>query len=70
VLDTLRGAGKRRAVRPSADGAGAPWPDLDTTTHVIFAGSSAGGGGVRQNADRVGEKLRAANPTGVAPGCP
>ena len=59
VLDTLRNAGKRRAVRPAGDGSGAPWPDLDTAT---FAGSSAGGGGVRQNADRVGEKLRATNP--------
>ncbi len=39
-----------------------PWPDLDTATHVILAGSSAGAGGVRNNADRVGAKLRAANP--------
>ena len=59
VLDTLRGAGKRRVVQPSA--AGSPWPDLDTATHVILAGSSGGASGVRNNADRVGGKLRAAN---------
>ena len=50
VLDTLRNARSR------------PWPPLDTATHVILAGSSAGAGGVRNNADRVGEKLRATNP--------
>lgn len=60
VLDTLRSAGKRRVVRPSLEGP--PWPDLDTATHVILAGSSAGAGGVRNNADRVGAKLRATNP--------
>lgn len=61
VLDTLRGSGKRRAVRPAAAGADGPWPDLDTASHVILAGSSAGGGGVRNNADRVAEKLRSTN---------
>lgn len=63
VLDTLRhSAGKRRAARPAGEGARQAWPDLDTATHVIFAGSSAGGGGARNNADRIGEKLRASNP--------
>jgi hypothetical protein len=60
VLDTLRASGKRRVARPSSGGA--PWPDLDTATHVILAGSSGGAGGVRNNADRVGEKLRLSNP--------
>lgn len=70
VLDTLRNAakssGRRRAVshgeeQPSA-ASSSPWPDLDTATDVIFAGSSGGGGGVKNNADRVGAKLRGANP--------
>jgi hypothetical protein len=39
-----------------------PWPDLDHATAVLFAGSSAGGAGVRANVDRVGAKLRATNP--------
>ena len=63
VLDTLRndtGGGKRRSV--AAPGTPPPWPDLDDATHVLLAGSSAGGGGVTLNADRVGVKLKAANP--------
>ncbi|HEX2061510.1 MAG TPA: pectin acetylesterase-family hydrolase [Thermoanaerobaculia bacterium] len=66
VLDTLRYAssGRRRVVRHdvTADTTPPPWPDLDTATHVVFAGSSAGGGGAWKNADRVGAKLRATNP--------
>lgn len=71
VLDTLRNAssasGRRRAASHSAgeprlDATISPWPDLDSATHVIFAGSSGGGNGVKMNADRVGAKLRAANP--------
>lgn len=65
VLDTLRNAGgaataRRRVTRHASEDA--PWPDLDSATHVIFAGSSGGGNGVRNNADRVGAKLRATNP--------
>lgn len=69
VLDTLRNAGgpvpsRRRAARHSAEtGTETPWPDLDSATHVIFAGSSAGGVGAKSNADRVGAKLRSANPS-------
>jgi hypothetical protein len=69
VLDTLRNAtapGRRRAVRHSFDSApeatSSPWPDLDDATDVIFAGSSGGGGGVKNNGDRAGIRLRAANP--------
>lgn len=65
VLDTLRNARSRRRVsRHDAEAAAsaAAWPDLDSATHVIFAGSSGGGNGVRNNADRVGAKLRASNP--------
>lgn len=62
VLDTLRnaGGGRRRVSRHDAEDT--PWPDLDGATHVVFAGSSGGGNGVRNNADRVGAKLRASNP--------
>ena len=72
VIDTLRyatpGPGRRRAVRHEQtrrrdiDPAATPWPDLDLATHVLFAGSSAGGEGARTNMDRVGAKLRASNP--------
>lgn len=66
VLDTLRNVsstGRRRTVRHlSANAASSPWPDLDSATHVLFAGSSAGGMGAKSNADRVGAKLRATNP--------
>lgn len=67
VVDTLRYAGKsrRRAVghglQSEATVPGA-WPDLDEAEAVMFAGSSAGGAGVRANLDRVGEKLRLTNP--------
>jgi len=66
VIDTLRyaTAGRRRIARhsDSAETTAETWPDLDQATHVIFAGSSGGGNGVRTNADRIGAKLRAANP--------
>jgi hypothetical protein len=67
VLDTLRnsGPGGRRRIVRHAEGAtpdAAAWPDLDEATHVLFAGSSGGGNGVINNADRVEAKLRAANP--------
>ncbi len=73
VIDTLRNAAapssRRRAVGhgssetpSSAMATSEAWPDLDSATHVIFAGSSGGGGGVNNNADRVGAKLRATNP--------
>jgi pectinacetylesterase len=65
VLDTLRNATptpRFRAVRHSLKEDATAWPDLDNATHVLFAGSSAGGMGARTNADRVGAKLRAANP--------
>jgi len=66
VLDTLRNdspVSRRHAVRHSLLGDAAPaWPDLDNATAVLFAGSSAGGVGARNNGDRVGAKLRATNP--------
>ena len=37
-------------------------PSIDDADLVIFSGTSAGSGGARSNADRVGELLRDANP--------
>ena len=45
-------------------------PDLDAASTVLFAGSSAGGSGVRSNADRLGDHLRANNLRCDAEGCP
>lgn len=71
VLDTLRNSGpsvRRRVARHSAGDAGesatsSPWPDLDSATQVMFAGSSAGGEGARLNLDRVATRLRNTNPS-------
>jgi hypothetical protein len=68
VLDTLRNArpgGRRHATHHEVGGQGdaSAWPDLDSATAVLFAGSSAGGAGTRANLDRVGAKLRSTNPT-------
>jgi hypothetical protein len=65
TLDTLRNAGpsnRRRVASQSFDAAASAWPDLDSATQVLFAGSSAGGIGAKMNADRVGAKLRSTNP--------
>jgi hypothetical protein len=67
ALDTLRNAtpGKRRRAAShsvEAVAEASAWPDLDTATHVLFAGSSAGGMGTKANADRVGAKLKGTNP--------
>jgi hypothetical protein len=61
VIETLRRSPRGRAV-----GAGTPGralPDLDSATQVLFSGSSAGGIGTTSNADRIGAKLKATNPT-------
>ncbi len=44
--------------------------DLDNADTILFAGSSAGGNGVRANADRIGEQLFAARPGCPGPTCP
>jgi pectinacetylesterase len=68
TLDTLRNttasSGRRRAARHWMETTTAisPWPDLDSATHMLLAGSSAGGIGVKSNADRVATKLRLTNP--------
>lgn len=61
AIDRLRGG-----IGPVeySDGSGARqrMPDLDHARTLLFAGSSAGGGGVIQNVDRVGELLRSGRP--------
>ncbi|MEZ4362123.1 MAG: pectin acetylesterase-family hydrolase [Kofleriaceae bacterium] len=42
-------------------GQGGDLPDLDTAETVVFAGASAGGGGVINNADYLGDVLRTHN---------
>ena len=61
VLETLRRSSRGRAVLPPGGTAGKAIPDLDAATHVLFAGSSAGGLGANTNADRVAAKLRTTN---------
>lgn len=62
VLDTLRNVEVPRGRRRAVSHASPPWPDLDGASDVIFAGSSGGGGGVKNNGDRVGAKLKVTNP--------
>jgi Pectinacetylesterase len=47
-------------------GTGGTLPDLDSARTVVFAGASAGGGGVANNADFLGDLLRANR---ACPGC-
>jgi hypothetical protein len=55
IFDTL----KRGAV---SDDRTMTLPSLDDASMLLFTGSSAGAGGVRSNADRIGEVVRATNP--------
>ncbi len=58
AVATLRGeAGAALTWGPDAT----PMPDLDDATEVVFAGASAGGGGVTFNLDWLGESLREHN---------
>ena len=67
VLETLRRQPRGRAAALPGTSARA-LPDLDSATHVLFSGSSAGGVGVINNVDRIGAKLKATNPTLVYKG--
>ncbi len=53
-----------------ANGVRRTLPDLDQADTLLFAGSSAGGNGVRANADRIGEQLHAARLGCPGPSCP
>ena len=64
VIETLRRPARGRAITPLGTTARA-LPDLDFATHVLFSGSSAGGIGTIFNADRIGAKLKATNPSVV-----
>ncbi|MCP5312416.1 MAG: hypothetical protein H6955_02595 [Chromatiaceae bacterium] len=50
------------AVDTDGDGLDESVPDLDYATHVLLSGSSAGGVGAAQQADRIRGALRATNP--------
>ncbi len=69
VLDTLRRDGVSASVYTQGP-TPVPMPDLDNATHVILAGASAGGSGVIQNADRVGDYLHANNTACAGDECP
>lgn len=69
VFDTLRG-GNGQLAYSDADGTRRAMPDLDSARTLLFAGSSAGGGGVRSNADRIGALLRSARPDCATGACP
>ncbi len=69
ALDTLRRDGVPAPVHKQGP-TPVPMPDLDDATHVILAGASAGGAGVIQNADRVGDYLRANNTVCAGDECP
>lgn len=64
VLATLRRDGAQVPAY-TLGGSSVPLPDLDTAQSLLFAGASAGGAGVIQNADHVVEMLRAQNSCGV-----
>jgi hypothetical protein len=57
VIATLRADGG-----PPLTYGALPMADLDDATEVVFAGASAGGGGVTFNLDWLAETLRATNP--------
>jgi hypothetical protein len=71
LIATLRRDGAAPPDYTIAGGPAVALPDLDDATEVVFAGASAGGGGVINHADRLGELLRATNTACVgAPTCP
>ena len=69
VIDQLRGASGTLSYR-NARGDLQSMPDLDAATDVLFSGSSAGGSGVRSNADAVHARLRAYNLRCTPQSCP
>ncbi len=67
VFDQLRG-GNGVLTYAASNGTRQSMPDLDRARNVLFAGSSAGGSGVRSNADRIGALLRREH-LGCGPSC-
>lgn len=63
VIGTLQREprGEPVAYRDSTTGEDLELPDIDKAELVMFTGSSAGGNGVKNNVDRVGELLRKSN---------
>lgn len=62
VIGTLqREPGGRQVLYKDSDGVEQVMPDLDKAELVLLAGSSAGGNGVKNNVDRVGDLLRKTN---------
>ncbi|HJQ22848.1 MAG TPA: pectin acetylesterase-family hydrolase [Blastocatellia bacterium] len=63
VIATLQRepAGEPVSYRDTTSGDDLVLPDIDKAELVLFTGSSAGGEGVKQNVDRVGELLRKTN---------
>lgn len=72
VIKTLRQApGGLPVTYQDEERATCAMPDLDEASHVLFSGTSAGSGGVRHHADRVGQALRRDNVQCQPPGnCP
>ncbi|HVF33940.1 MAG TPA: pectin acetylesterase-family hydrolase, partial [Candidatus Saccharimonadia bacterium] len=66
VFDLLRSG---QLAYAGANGERVALPDLDGARRVLFAGSSAGGSGVRTNADRIGALLRAQSSRCDGNGC-
>jgi hypothetical protein len=72
VFDAMIATLRRDGASPPAytlGGGQIPLPDLDAAIEVVLAGASAGGGGVINNVDRLGELLRANN-TACNASCP
>lgn len=69
VFDLLRG-GNGPLSYVDANGSRSALRDIDAARRVLFAGSSAGGGGVRTHVDRIGELLRHNNVYCGAGSCP
>lgn len=64
IIKTLRQDGVAGPVYDN-EGLQIPLPDLDEASKVLFAGASAGGGGVINNGDRIGDELRATDLDGL-----
>ena len=69
AIATLRRDGTPALAYPAGT-ATTTMPDLDDADEVLFAGASAGGSGVTNNLDRLGDALRATNTRCTGAACP